>query len=213
MSDGVRTKPPIDLRLLQQVIYKHALIFFMLLVLGSLFIAVSAFLLLTYWQSSRIFYNLMPISLGVLFLTSGLFLIFFAAKSTISSMSYYYHNGLLKHHGVNLSAKITHKECHETVVDIDKVDRYLHIDELELSVYFEFQFDGRLWQCADLITNQQLFNSLAEGQTLPIRILPWMPEQASIRQRALLNQLKRNNLITDENSSRIGKPLAEYDEI
>ncbi|TBM26480.1 hypothetical protein [Hafnia paralvei] len=64
-----------------------------------------------------------------------------------------------------------------------------------------------------MITNQQLFNSLAEGQTLPIRILPWMPEQASIRQRALLNQLKRNNLIIDENSSRIGKPLAEYDEI
>lgn len=48
MSDGVRTKPPIDLRLLQQIVYKHALIFFMLLALDSIFIAISAYLLFTY---------------------------------------------------------------------------------------------------------------------------------------------------------------------
>lgn len=63
----------------------------------------------------------------------------------MSSVSYYYHKRLLKHHGVNLTAKLTHKESHETVVEIDKVDRHVHIDELK----------GKHYQSASQLAHNQ----------------------------------------------------------
>ncbi|HAT2203998.1 TPA: hypothetical protein I8271_000945 [Kluyvera intermedia] len=79
-------------------------------------------------------------------------------------------------------------------------------------VWFDFQFDGQMWQCADLLSNEKVFAAFSEGQNIPIRILPWMPESASIRQRALLNQLKRDDLRAQPDDTRTGKPLIEFDE-
>ncbi|MBV8874188.1 MAG: hypothetical protein JO014_15885 [Metakosakonia sp.] len=81
-----------------------------------------------------------------------------------------------------------------------------------LKVWFDFQFDGQAWQGTDLMSNEKVFDALSEGQIIPIRILPWTPESASIRQRALLNQLKRDDVRVQPDDPRTGRPLIEFDE-
>lgn len=208
MRNGIRQKPPVDVALLRQVVRKHLVVFILVFGLGLLFSALS---LLIFGSGDG---RLMRWICSGAFLGVGLFLIGFAFKSTLSSIRYYYQKGQLKRHGLNLNARVVRKVRAETDIqlELERHSRHEHIDELELKVWFDFQFDGQTWQCADLLSNEKVFDALNEGQLIPIRILPWAPESASIRQRALLNQLKRDDLRTQPDDSRTGKPLIEFDE-
>ncbi len=208
MRNAIRQKPPVDVALLRQVARKHLLVFVLIFGLGLLFSTVS---LLIFARSDG---RLMLWIFSGVFLCVGLFLIGFAFKSTLSSIGYYYQQGQLKRHGLNLNATVVRKARAETDIqlELERHSRHEHIDELELKVWFDFQFDGRTWQGADLLSNEKVFDALSEGQLIPIRILPWTPDNASIRQRALLNQLKRDDLRTQPDDPRTGKPLIEFDE-
>ncbi|ORJ51817.1 hypothetical protein B2M27_03125 [Kluyvera intermedia] len=209
MRKGIRQKPPVDRALLRQVLRKHMIVFVPVSAAGMLFSVASLFIF------SRSDGRFMLWLLGGVFLCVGLFLIGFACKSTLSSISYYYQKGQLKRHGLNLNATVVRKARAETDIQLERErhSRHEHIDELALKVWFDFQFDGQAWQCADLLSNEKVFDALSEGQSIPIRILPWMPESASIRQRALLNQLKRDDLRAQPDDTRTSKPLIEFYEI
>ncbi len=211
MRNGLRQKPPVDFQLLRQVARKHVLLFVLLSGFGLFFLAVSGLILWRGFEDPRISLWIF----GGLFLCLGLFLIGFAFVSCLSSVRYYYEKGLLKRHGLNLNATLISKSRMETdiTLDINRNTHHEHIDELELNVGFAFQFDGQTWQGADLIHSEKLYDALREGQTIPVRILPWAPGSASVRQRALLNQLKREDERVEEDNPRIAKPLIDIDEI
>lgn len=211
MRKGLRQKPPVDFALLRQVARKHIVLFAMLTGFGLFSVLLSGVLFRRGFTSDTI----MLWIFGGVFLCLGVFLIGFACTSCLSSVRYYYEKGQLKRYGLNLNATLIRKSREETDVtlDINRNTHHEHIDELELNVGFEFQFNGQTWQCADLVNSEKLFAALHEGQTLPIRILPWRPESAALRQRALLNQLKRENVSAEDDNLRIAKPLIETDEI
>jgi hypothetical protein len=178
----------------------------MMLVLGIVFTVLSLVLFYTHGANWLLSLFICP-----LFLFTGLFITGFAFKSTYSSMSYYYDKGQLKRYGLNLDATLTHKEKVE--ISIDNAKRRVRVDELELHVFFDFQFDSKIWSGGDLLTNEKVFDALNEGQTIPIRILPWTPESASVRQRALFNRLKGMNTAAETTDPRLGEALIEFDEI
>ena len=206
MSKGIRQKPSVDFSLFRQVLYAHIVTFLMMLMLGIVFTVLSLVLFYTHGANW-----LLSLSICPLFLFTGLFITGFAFKSTYSSMSYYYDKGQLKRYGLNLDATLTHKEKVE--ISIDNAKRRVRVDELELHVFFDFQFDSKIWSGGDLLTNEKVFDALNEGQTIPIRILPWKPESASVRQRALFNRLKGMITAAETTDPRLGEALIEFDEI
>ena len=206
MSKGIRQKPPVNFSLFRQVFYAHIVTFLMMLMLGIVFTVLSLVLFYTHGANW-----LLSLSICPLFLFTGLFITGFAFKSTYSSMSYYYDKGQLKRYGLNLDATLTYKEKVE--ISIDNAKRRVRVDELELHVFFDFQFDSKTWSGGDLLTNEKVFDALNEGQTMPIRILPWKPESASVRQRALFNRLKGMITAAETTDPRLGEALIEFDEI
>lgn len=206
MSKGIRQKPSVDFSLFRQVLYAHIVTFLMMLMLGIVFTVLSLVLFYTHGANWLLILFICP-----LFLFTGLFITGFAFKSTYSSMSYYYDKGQLKRYGLNLDATLTHKEKVE--ISIDNAKRRVRVDELELHVFFDFQFDSKIWSGGDLLTNEKVFDALNEGQTIPIRILPWKPESASVRQRALFNRLKGMITAAETTDPRLGEALIEFDEI
>lgn len=214
MRKGLRQKPPVDFALLKQVAGKHLVLFAMLLGFG-VFSVLASLLIFNGWSDVSGYDRVVKLLLGGVFLCTGQFLIGFAFKSSFSSIGYYYEKGLLKRHGLNLNATLSRKARTETdiTLDINRNTHHEHIDELELKVWFDFEFDGQRWQCADLINSEKLFEALSEGQTIPVRVLPWIPGSASVRQRALLNQLKREGVPEERDNPRIAKPLTDNDEI
>lgn len=206
MSKGIRQKPSVNFSLFRQVLYAHIVTFLMMLMLGIVFTVLSLVLFYTHGANWLLSLFICP-----LFLFTGLFITGFAFKSTYSSMSYYYDKGQLKRYGLNLDATLTRKEKVE--ISIDNAKRRVRVDELELHVFFDFQFDSKRWSGGDLLTNEKVFDALNEGQTIPIRILPWKPESASVRQRALFNRLKGMITAAETTDSRLGEALIEFDEI
>lgn len=206
MSKGIRQKPSVNFSLFRQVLYAHIVTFLMMLMLGIVFTVLSLVLFYTHGANWLLSLFICP-----LFLFTGLFITGFAFKSTYSSMSYYYDNGQLKRYGLNLDATLTRKEKVE--ISIDNAKRRVRVDELELHVFFDFQFDSKRWSGGDLLTNEKVFDALNEGQTIPIRILPWKPESASVRQRALFNRLKGMITAAETTDPRLGEALIEFDEI
>ncbi len=206
MSKGIRQKPSVNFSLFRQVLYAHIVTFLMMLMLGIVFTVLSLVLFYTHGANWLLSLFICP-----LFLFTGLFITGFAFKSTYSSMSYYYDKGQLKRHGLNLDATLTRKEKVE--ISIDNAKRRVRVDELELHVFFDFQFDSKRWSGGDLLTNEKVFDALNEGQTIPIRILPWKPESASVRQRALFNRLKGMITAAETTDPRLGEALIEFDEI
>nr|WP_241865880.1 hypothetical protein [Citrobacter portucalensis] len=178
----------------------------MMLMLGIVFTVLSLVLFYTHGANWLLSLFICP-----LFLFTGLFITGFAFKSTYSSMSYYYDKGQLKRYGLNIDATLTRKEKVE--ISIDNAKRRVRVDELELHVFFDFQFDSKRWSGGDLLTNEKVFDALNEGQTIPIRILPWKPESASVRQRALFNRLKGMITAAETTDPRLGEALIEFDEI
>jgi hypothetical protein len=206
VSKGIRQKPSVNFSLFRQVLYAHIVTFLMMLMLGIVFTVLSLVLFYTHGANWLLSLFICP-----LFLFTGLFITGFAFKSTYSSMSYYYDKGQLKRHGLNLDATLTRKEKVE--ISIDNAKRRVRVDELELHVFFDFQFDSKRWSGGDLLTNEKVFDALNEGQTIPIRILPWKPESASVRQRALFNRLKGMITAAETTDPRLGEALIEFDEI
>ena len=100
---GIRQKPLVDTALLRQVLRKHMTVFVPVSASGMLFSVASLFI---FRRSDGRFMFWLP---GGLFLCVGLFLIGFACKSTLSSISYYYQKGRLKRHGLHLNAKVVRK--------------------------------------------------------------------------------------------------------
>ena len=206
MSKGIRQKPSVNFSLFRQVLYAHIVTFLMMLMLGIVFTVLSLVLFYTHGANWLLSLFICP-----LFLFTGLFITGFAFKSTYSSMSYYYDKGQLNGSGLNLDATLTRKEKVE--ISIDNAKRRVRVDELELHVFFDFQFDSKRWSGGDLLTNEKVFDALNEGQTIPIRILPWKPESASVRQRALFNRLKGMITAAETTDPRLGEALIEFDEI
>ena len=206
MSKGIRQKPSVNFSLFRQVLYAHIVTFLMMLMLGIVFTVLSLVLFYTHGANWLLSLFICP-----LFLFTGLFITGFAFKSTYSSMSYYYDKGQLKRYGLNLDATLTRKEKVE--ISIDNAKRRVRVDELELHVFFDFQFDSKRWSGGDLLTNEKVFDALNEGQTIPIRNLPWKPESASVRQRALFNRLKGMITAAETTDPRLGEALIEFDEI
>lgn len=206
MSKGIRQKPSVNFSLFRQVLYAHIVTFLMMLMLGIVFTVLSLVLFYTHGANWLLSLFICP-----LFLFTGLFITGFAFKSTYSSMSYYYDKGQLKRYGLNLDATLTRKEKVE--ISIDNAKRRVRVDELELHVFFDFQFDSKRWSGGDLLTNEKVFDALNEGQTIPMRILPWKPESASVRQRALFNRLKGMITAAETTDPRLGEALIEFDEI
>ncbi|MBJ9514105.1 hypothetical protein [Citrobacter portucalensis] len=206
MSKGIRQKPSVNFSLFRQVLYAHIVTFLMMLMLGIVFTVLSLVLFYTHGANWLLSLFICP-----LFLFTGLFITGFAFKSNYSSMSYYYDKGQLKRYGLNLDATLTRKEKVE--ISIDNAKRRVRVDELELHVFFDFQFDSKRWSGGDLLTNEKVFDALNEGQTIPIRILPWKPESASVRQRALFNRLKGMITAAETTDPRLGEALIEFDEI
>lgn len=206
MSKGIRQKPSVNFSLFRQVLYAHIVTFLMMLMLGIVFTVLSLVLFYTHGANWLLSLFICP-----LFLFTGLFITGFAFKSTYSSMSYYYDKGQLKRYGLNLDATLTRKEKVE--ISIDNAKHRVRVDELELHVFFDFQFDSKRWSGGDLLTNEKVFDALNEGQTIPIRILPWKPESASVRQRALFNRLKGMITAAETTDPRLGEALIEFDEI
>ena len=206
MSKGIRQKPSVNFSLFRQVLYAHIVTFLMMLMLGIVFTVLSLVLFYTHGANWLLSLFICP-----LFLFTGLFITGFAFKSTYSSMSYYYDKGQSKRYGLNLDATLTRKEKVE--ISIDNAKRRVRVDELELHVFFDFQFDSKRWSGGDLLTNEKVFDALNEGQTIPIRILPWKPESASVRQRALFNRLKGMITAAETTDPRLGEALIEFDEI
>ena len=206
MSKGIRQKPSVNFSLFRQVLYAHIVTFLMMLMLGIVFTVLALVLFYTHGANWLLSLFICP-----LFLFTGLFITGFAFKSTYSSMSYYYDKGQLKRYGLNLDATLTRKEKVE--ISIDNAKRRVRVDELELHVFFDFQFDSKRWSGGDLLTNEKVFDALNEGQTIPIRILPWKPESASVRQRALFNRLKGMITAAETTDPRLGEALIEFDEI
>ncbi|ATX92458.1 hypothetical protein [Citrobacter portucalensis] len=206
MSKGIRQKPSVNFSLFRQVLYAHIVTFLMMLMLGIVFTVLSLVLFYTHGANWLLSLFICP-----LFLFTGLFITGFAFKSTYSSMSYYYDKGQLKRYGLNIDATLTRKEKVE--ISIDNAKRRVRVDELELHVFFDFQFDSKRWSGGDLLTNEKVFDALNEGQTIPIRILPWKPESASVRQRALFNRLKGMITAAETTDPRLGEALIEFDEI
>nr|WP_318380944.1 hypothetical protein [uncultured Enterobacter sp.] len=205
-------RPGLDGKLLRQAVRQHALIFFLMLGLGMLFIGVSAALFFRFWATGESREVLSLIFLLVFFI-SGLFIVGFTFYSTVSSTVYYYQKGRLRQHGLNLNAQVISKTRDATVAERRDETRHISIDELELQVGFRFDYGGQTWECADLLTREALFDALSVGQSIPVRILPWKPRNAIIRQRALLNQLKRTNNSSGIRDPRIGTPLMESDRV
>ncbi|HKS32205.1 MAG TPA: hypothetical protein VJS14_00620 [Enterobacteriaceae bacterium] len=202
-------RPGLDFALLREVWRKHAPAFVLLLGLGALFLLVSLVLFFRVWLSDA-HHGIALLIFLLVFGSCGLFIVGFACVSNFSSMRHYYEKGLLRQHGLNITAVITEKNREECVAELRDESRRINVDELLLTVGFRFQFAGEEREGADILTSEALFNALEVGQTIPVRILPWLPESGSIRQRALSNQLKRTQSIPEEdNNSRTGEPLID----
>ena len=202
-------RPGLDFALLREVWRKHALAFALLLGLGTLFLLVSLLLFFRVWLPDA--YHGIPLLIFLLvFGACGLFIVGFACVSNFSSMRHYYERGLLRQHGLNITAIVTEKKREECVAELRDETRRINVDELLLTVGFRFQFAGEEREGADILTSEALFKALVVGQTIPLRVLPWIPENASIRQRALSNQLK--NAPEDSGNSRTGEPLIDSEQ-
>lgn len=206
MRKGIRQKPPADFHLLWIVVREHLLIFLLMFTLGLLFICASV--LIIYTQGVQ---HISVTLLSLIFLFAGIVILYLSFSTNFSSVISGYDKGLLRRYGLNINATLTRKEKNELY--IDSVKRHVYIDELELVVYFDFQWDGNVWSRGDLLKNEKVFDLLLEGQTIPIRILPWKPESASIRSRALLNQFTQMDAREKQADSRAGESLVEFDEI
>ena len=202
------SRPGLDVALLREVWRKHALTFSLLAGLGALFLLVSLGLFFRVWLPDA-HHGILLLIFTLVFGACGLFVLGFACISTISSVRHYYEKGLLRQHGLNITAVVTEKKREESVAELRDETRHIKVDELLLTVAFRFQFAGEAREGADILTSESLFNALAVGQTIPVRILPWRPESGSIRQRALSHQLK--NLADDKGHSRTGEPLIDSD--
>lgn len=202
-------RPGLDVALLREVWRKHALAFVLLMGLGALFLVVSLALFFRLWLPDEQ-HGILLLLFILAFSVCGLFILCFACFSNVSSMRYYYQKGLLRQQGLNITAVVTEKKREECVAQLRDETRRINIDELQLTVRFRFQFAGESREGEDILTSEALFNALEPGQTIPVRILPWKPESGSIRQRALSNQLKRAQIIQeDDNNPRTGEPLID----
>ena len=202
-------RPGLDFALLREVWRKHALAFVLLLGFGTLFLLVSLVLFFRIWLPDT--HHGIPLLIFLLvFGACGLFIIGFACVSNLSSMRHYYEKGLLRQHGLNITAIVTEKKREECVAELRDETRRINVDEVLLTVGFRFQFAGEEREGAGILTSEALFNALEVGQTLPVRILPWLPESGSIRQRALSNQLKK--FAEDKGNSRTGEPLIDSEQ-
>lgn len=202
-------RPGIDFSLLREVMRPHLLAFALMTGLGTVFVLSSLALYFRVWRDNP---GILSMAALLVFLICGLFLIGFACVSTFSSVCYYYQKGQQRRHGLNIMATVTAKTRDECVVERRDETRHIHIDELLLTVAFRFQFAGQSWEGEDTLNSEALFNALTKGQQIPVRILPWQPASASIRQRALGNQLRQTQpLVDDENALRTGEPLIETD--
>jgi len=201
-------RPGLDFALLREVWRKHALAFVLLMGLGTLFLLVSLVLFFRVWLSDA--HHGIPLLIFLLvFGTCGLFIVGFACVSNFSSMRHYYKKGLLRQHGLNITAVITEKNREECVAELRDESRRINVDELLLTVGFRFMFAGEEREGVDIVTSEALFNTLEVGNTIPVRILPWLPQSGSIRQRALSNQLRREQRIPVDDNPRTGEPLVD----
>jgi len=202
----VLRRPGLDFALLREVWRKHALVFILLLGLGTLFLLVSLALFFRVWLPD-VHHGILLLIFLLAFGACGLFIVGFACVSNVSSMRHYYEKGLLRQHGLNITAIVTEKKREESLAELRDETRRIKVDELLLTVGFRFQFAGEEREGADILTREALFNALEVGQIIPVRILPWLPESGTIRQRALSNQLK--NLSEESGNSRTGEPLID----
>lgn len=200
-------RPGLDFALLREVWRKHALAFVLTVGLGMLFLLVTLVLFFRVWLPDA--HHGIPLLIFLLvFGACGLFIVGFACVSNLSSMRHYYEKGLLRQHGLNMTAVITEKKREESVAELRDETRRINVDELLLTVGFRFQFAGEEREGADILTSE----ALLVGQTIPVCILPWIPESGTMRQRALSNQLKRTQNIPEDDDKRSGEPLIDSEQ-
>lgn len=198
-------KPPVDFKALKKVIRAHIIIFMMMLALGIGFMGAAAGMIYKTWNGSGWF---MMLLFSAIFFCAGLFVAGLAFTTNISSIKFYYAKELSKRYGLNIEAVIVNKAYEDAVIDETVPDKKEDdASELELLIEFEFDFNGSHWCRADLLDNIKIYNALQPGQKIPIRILPWDPECAIIRQRKLANELKVSAKEVDESQLRTGEPL------
>lgn len=206
-SDTPYPPPPIDWGMLWQVLKAHWVLFSVMVFCGCLFLLVG--LVTTCgeavlgWFSGRYTCSIdfLRLVIGLMFLSAGLFLVYFGITSHLSSIRYYYDKSRFKRHGLNIIGTVESKQ------ESDLTD-----DEVERLVSYRYEFNGQSWQSADIVNNRRVFAALQPGRDIPLRLLPYQPQTCIIRERSVLYQLKRADSGTNQDDNDQNGQLLTFDE-
>jgi hypothetical protein len=142
----------------------------------------------------------LPHLIGSTFLLAGLAILIFAFISNYSSIKYYYEKGLLKQYGREVQAEIINKrtENFNSKAFRSTSDSSIII-ERDCIIEFRYMFSGKIYESESYLNDETLFNKLEIKQTIPVLVLPQLPETAYPRINKLKNLLKVSN--AEENRS------------
>jgi hypothetical protein len=200
---------PLDLAILKQVLNKHAVLFFSLLLMSLVFCAFGfGFLFFADGSIAKI--------TGILFAGIGIFILLLNFASNFNSVKLYYQHGLLKMHGIEVQAIINHKAQADYVPKQDADNDTPQTDadiERDLTIEYQYIYQGIQYDGYGLFSNQTVFDGLAIGEKIPVMILPLKPNINLPRMTKITNQVKRKSLpnYSAENTKQINEALIDFE--
>jgi hypothetical protein len=187
-------KPPFDSALFKKVVARHLFEFISLFALGMVFVFMGG--------GFAYYFTGIPVKIfGCIFVSAGLGILVFDFVSNISSVRYYYEQGMLKKHGLEILAKITEKHVAE-FRERKRTSREVLAVERDLRIGFRYSFNLVSYDSECILDKQALYESLEIGQEIPVLILPYKPDVAYPRIGKLTSRMKLKN----------SRPVAEPDD-
>ncbi|MGP4844567.1 DUF3592 domain-containing protein [Marinobacter sp. 1Y8] len=178
-----------DWALLFAALKNDAIPFSIILGMGLICGAVGAFVLVV----DEGYHDIGQLLGGGFFAAIGVAIVVTAFVTSWSSVGYYYHQALLRKHGVKVNAVLTRKEAQcQLDVEYDRNNKPLGTGSYQCDLYleFDFQFDGRNHSSAAFISKAEVFDKLKEGDQIPLIVLRMDPTTHKVRERKLSNNLK-----------------------
>ncbi|SCY05525.1 hypothetical protein SAMN05192588_0917 [Nonlabens sp. Hel1_33_55] len=111
-----------------------------------------------------------------------------------SSFLHYFEKELIQKYGKYTVAKVTSKEKQDYSYDNSNIfdSRKIKVAEFHNYITYEFSSTNRVYNGTDIIDDNEIFESLEVGSSIPVKFLSIDPNQSQIRIRKLKNELKRN---------------------
>ena len=104
-----------------------------------------------------------------------------------SSLRYFYDQAYIEKYGGYTTAKIIHKEIHDTSYTDDETGRV--IEELAYLLTYSFTYFGETIEGTFYVSTRNCYDKIQTGTEIPIKFLKTKPTQSSVRRIKLANDL------------------------